>query len=144
MSAQVSRVAASVPPLMDADYSTMLASLNRALAVSLSASSVAESRSLPSIARTLEEHFAYAELAMRRVVRALREMPDFRGLPLDHQMAILKVRVSISDLRTAYMRCLAQQEFCSNRIFSELFTHLLFKILLFAKRKIPYFTIVNR
>lgn len=100
---QVSRVAASVPPLTEAEYYTTLASLNRALAVALSASRVIESHALPSAPRRLEEYFVYAEVAMRRVVRALREMPDFRALTLDHQMVILKVCLRVLFYKFEFM-----------------------------------------
>lgn len=89
--AQVSRVAASVPPLTDAEYSTMLAALNRALAVALSPLEAADMAGLHSPPRTLDENFAFAELGLRRVVRALRELPDFRELPLSLQTTMLKV-----------------------------------------------------
>lgn len=39
--------------------------------------------------------FAYAELSVRRVITSLKMLPDFRSLPLEQQMQLLKVRCFI-------------------------------------------------
>lgn len=84
-------MSASVPRLSDEDFATELASLQRALALTLRPMSAHEASQLPTHPENVYEYFAYVESSMRRVIRGFKTLPLFRALPLGFKMRILQV-----------------------------------------------------
>lgn len=104
LTTQVSSVTASSPRLSTVEFDSLLSGVERALANSTRPMDQEQAHALAAQLRTPSDSMAYCEFAVRRVVHALRMLPDFTKIDLPDRVKILKV--SYDNDRRVVIRCI--------------------------------------